>query len=1076
MTSKPTWLLVCAALTGPIIAPAADRVPAAMTTFTYVANAENQTAPQVVYASDKWRTDDGGFLEGKGAGHRLLGNRVPGAGDFRIELDLALPRARGESLLGLGRDNGLTMVSGAESWVLQGKFFSRTGGAAKVTVPKIKPGQVFNLVVERQAARVIVTAAGRKIFEGPCPTRALTEVGIDPGSGTVQLHTFRASAHFQDNVAPSLSFTNTFGLQLRRPPRNAREVREPVIVSPAPSNECSTVARRDGAVEVYFITKPVDDSVSFIRSEDGGFTWSEPRVAFKIPGRAYYAIKVIETADGGLQAVYHVRGEGPGGYRGRLYEVYHTRQLPGATAWSESKRIVTGYVGSIRGLTQLKAGGRLVFSCARAIAEREKAPATGPDYGWHDVFVYTSDDLGETWQQSPDTLQLELHTKNNTRYGAIEPTPLELKDGRVWLLVRDRQGRLWQSFSSDRGTRWPALEISPFISSDSPAETIRLRDGRILLLTNACQFWANPRTYAMGGRDVLHASISADEGRTWSGFREILHETDVVTGGDRGTAYASAAETADGKIVVVSGQGEGKRAIVLLDPVWLTETGARDDLTGGPVGWTQYGGTELKVQNVDGTPALSIPLDPAKLSGASWNFPIADAGELSLRIRVPAAARSVRFSLNDHFNRIDDTAAADHAVFTAALPDAGPGDKAWRTVRFTWQAASTQGILSMSIDGRPAGTFKANRPAQFGLNYLRVECRGVSDEGALLLTDVTMKSAGQPTTLALAASQAVNRIAGLAEEGAVLGNGAVGAFDEKWATCPSLVITGTHHRMWYSSNFTPDVGPVGIGLARSEDGVNWRREGTGRPVFSPGAAGAFDSACVMGPEVIFDGNRYLMWYTGTTGSKHPAGFFAYRIGVASSQDGVTWIRENGGRPVIDLGPPGSPDEVQAATPSVLRERNGFRMWYAAWAPRPNHTICVAHSKDGITWERENGGKSVEGLNPATAFGPAVCRMGDDYVMLYMALAPTRAIYAARSKDGLRWQMLNGGNPVIVPSGKGFDADVVGHPFVHRSADALRVWYTGYQTLRGGVANWKLRIGLADAGFVLSEDGRRLGAN
>ena len=116
MTSKATWLLLCAALIGPGPAIAADRVPvAAMTTFTYVANAENRTAPQVVYASDPWRADEGGYLEGKGAGHRLLGNRVPGAGDFRIELDLALPHAKGESLLVLGRHDSLTMASGAEA-------------------------------------------------------------------------------------------------------------------------------------------------------------------------------------------------------------------------------------------------------------------------------------------------------------------------------------------------------------------------------------------------------------------------------------------------------------------------------------------------------------------------------------------------------------------------------------------------------------------------------------------------------------------------------------------------------------------------------------------------------------------------------------------------------------------------------------------------------------------------------------------------------------------------------------------------------------------------------------------------
>ena len=169
----------------------------------------------------------------------------------------------------------------------------------------------------------------------------------------------------------------------------------------------------------------------------------------------------MEARDGTLHAVVHDFREGPGGYRGRLWEVYYTQRPPGGE-WAKPRLIVPGYIGSIRGFVQLESG-RLVLAVARAMPDRMEAPKTGPDLGWHNTFVYFSDDAGATWRESPDQLTLALNGPNATRYGAIEPALLELKDGRLWMLVRDRGGRLWQSFSRDGGARWPALERSAFI-------------------------------------------------------------------------------------------------------------------------------------------------------------------------------------------------------------------------------------------------------------------------------------------------------------------------------------------------------------------------------------------------------------------------------------------------------------------------------------------------------------------------------------------------------------------------------------------------------------------------------------
>ncbi len=269
---------------------------------------------------------------------------------------------------------------------------------------------------------------------------------------------------------------------------------------------------------------------------------------------------------------------------------------------------------------------------------------------------------------------------------------------------------------------------------------MRLRDGKVLLLTNACQNWTNPRSYAMGGREVLHAAISADEGKTWRGFREVLHEPVAETRGDRGTGYASAVQNTAGQIVVVSGQGEGKRAILAFAPRWLEETAVAADPAGGAVQWTAYGGQGIERTTGDRSGAKAgwrIVGRKDAPSGASWNFPSAVAGELALVVAATADVAGITLALNDHFTRVDDLKATEHAVFSVPL---APGT-AERRVRVRWSgAAGVAGEIVVEVDGRETARTAARRPAQFGVNTLRVDFRAGAAESGLVVRELAMKA------------------------------------------------------------------------------------------------------------------------------------------------------------------------------------------------------------------------------------------------------------------------------------------------------------------------------------------------
>lgn len=177
------------------------------------------------------------------------------------------------------------------------------------------------------------------------------------------------------------------------------------------------------------------------------------------------------------------------------------------------------------------------------------------------------------------------------------------------------------------------------------------------------------------------------------------------------------------------------------------------------------------------------------------------------------------------------------------------------------------------------------------------------------------------------------------------------------------------YRMYYTGNRVPQGSiTFAIGLATSPDGITWSRREA--PVLE--AANAWEKplcsnpadprSCSMGgvlePSVLYDATArlYRMWYVGLG---EPADSFrTYRIGHATSPDGITWTRRPS--PVMALGPPGSWDEMWTSHVNVVADPGGgYHMFY--FGSRPSEyrdgaemqrgAIGHAFSSDGITWER-----------------------------------------------------------------------------------------------------------------------------
>ncbi|MCA9720695.1 MAG: hypothetical protein KC468_38890 [Myxococcales bacterium] len=209
---------------------------------------------------------------------------------------------------------------------------------------------------------------------------------------------------------------------------------------------------------------------------------------------------------------------------------------------------------------------------------------------------------------------------------------------------------------------------------------------------------------------------------------------------------------------------------------------------------------------------------------------------------------------------------------------------------------------------------------------------------------------------------------------------------------PSVIEDGGGFRMWYEGGRW-----AGIGHATSPDGLGWTRSdarasgssGVG-PVLVPDQA--WENGTVGSPSVLFDGERYRMWYEGDV-------LGARAIGYAESADGLSWTKRDaagrssaGGRgdvapvlvatqrnwefhyPTDPFGRVGQPQVIVQRTPL----RTVFLMYYTGnlsghleRGPDDfDSSIGIAVSEDGLSWEKAPNDRESD-TDPANEINPVV---------------------------------------------------------------------------------------------------------
>ena len=261
------------------------------------------------------------------------------------------------------------------------------------------------------------------------------------------------------------------------------------------NSEAAIIQRKDGTLLLawteFYAGSGADHGparISGKTSKDGGRTWGEKYTLVENDGGCnVMEVNFLRLKDDRLALFYCQKNSEASDCRVMM----RTSADEGAT-WGPDKQLSPEgkYTGLTNGRSIRLASGRILLEA------------------WQvgDSYCYLSDDDGATWRESQ-----RVQPKEGPSY---EPACVELKDGRVMMLMRTGCGGQFKSLSSDGGQTWTKPVLTQLKGTAAPVSIGRIpTSGALLAVWNH-----NP---GAGKRNPLTAAISKDEGQTWVNFRNL---------------------------------------------------------------------------------------------------------------------------------------------------------------------------------------------------------------------------------------------------------------------------------------------------------------------------------------------------------------------------------------------------------------------------------------------------------------------------------------------------------------------------------------------------------------------------